>query len=283
MSRFKYSYNAIVYYQEEISKGIDRVARFGYDAIELVGEPKSHNVAEVNKLTSDAGIEVSSICSIWFGEERDLVNPSAENRKKAVDYGKSVADFAAGVGAPTIIVGPSPVGKTAALAPDEQEWEWAVENVREIGEHAASVGVNITLEPWNRYETYFLNHLDRAVKLLDATGLTNGGVHGDLFHMNIEEDSIADAFRRAAGKVNHVHLADTNRAAPGVGHLDFRPTLQALKEIDFQGYLTFELLPAASDPFAMMARGGHLEFLDPYTERAINEMKALEKELWPNE
>jgi sugar phosphate isomerase/epimerase len=283
MSRFKYSYNAIVYYQEEISKGIDRVARFGYDAIELVGEPEAHNVAEVNKLTSDAGIEVSSICSIWFGEERDLVNPSAENRKKAVDYGKSVADFAAGVGAPTIIVGPSPVGKTAALAPDEQEWEWAVENVREIGEYAASVGVNITLEPWNRYETYFLNHLDRAVKLLDATGLTNGGVHGDLFHMNIEEDSIADAFRRAAGKVNHVHLADSNRAAPGVGHLDFRPTLQALKEIDFQGYLTFELLPAASDPFAMMARGGHLEFLDPYTERAINEMKALEKELWPNE
>jgi sugar phosphate isomerase/epimerase len=283
MSRFKYSYNAIVYYQEEISKGIDRVARFGYDAIELVGEPKSHNVAEVNKLTSDAGIEVSSICSIWFGEERDLVNPSAENRQKAVDYGKSVADFAAGVGAPTIIVGPSPVGKTAALAPDEQEWEWAVESVREIGEYAASVGVNITLEPWNRYETYFLNHLDRAVKLLDATGLTNGGVHGDLFHMNIEEDSIADAFRRAAGKVNHVHLADTNRAAPGVGHLDFRPTLQAMKEIDFQGYLTFELLPAASDPFAMMARGGHLEFLDPYTERAINEMKALEKELWPNE
>jgi sugar phosphate isomerase/epimerase len=283
MSRFKYSYNAIVYYQEDIAKGIDRVARFGYDAIELVGEPTSHNVAEVNKLTSDAGIEVSSICSIWFGEERDLVNPSAENRKKAVDYGKSVADFAAGVGAPTIIVGPSPVGKTAALAPDEQEWEWAVENVREIGEYAASVGVNITLEPWNRYETYFLNHLDRAVKLLDATGLTNGGVHGDLFHMNIEEDSIADAFRRAAGKVNHVHLADSNRAAPGVGHLDFRPTLQALKEIDFQGYLTFELLPAASDPFAMMARGGHLEFLDPYTERAINEMKALEKELWPNE
>jgi hypothetical protein len=44
MSRFKYSYNAIVYYQEDIAKGIDRVARYGYDAIELVGEPATHNV-----------------------------------------------------------------------------------------------------------------------------------------------------------------------------------------------------------------------------------------------
>jgi sugar phosphate isomerase/epimerase len=68
-----------------------------------------------------------------------------------------------------------------------------------------------------------------------------------------------------------------------VGHIDFRPTLQTLKDINFDGYLTFELLPAASNPFAMMARGGHLEFLDPYTEKAINEMKKLEQELWPNE
>lgn len=283
MSRFKYSYNAIVYYQEDIAKGIDRVARYGYDAIELVGEPTTHNVDEINQLTKDAGIDVSSICSIWFGEERDLINPSAANRQKALDYGKSVADFAAAVGAPTIIVAPSPVGKTEALASDEQEWEWAVENVRALGEYADSVGVNITLEAWNRYETHFLNRLDRAVELLDATGLKNAGVHGDLFHMNIEEDSIHGAFSRAGSKVNHVHLADSTRAAPGVGHIDFRPTLQTLKDIDFDGYLTFELLPAASNPFAMMARGGHLEFLDTYTEKAINQMKKLEQELWPNE
>ena len=283
MSHFKYSYNAIVYHQEEISKGVARVARYGYDAIELVGEPTTHNVDEINNLTDDAGIKVSSICSIWFGDERDLINPDAANRQRALDYGKSVADFAAAVGAPTIIVGPSPVGKTAALATDEEEWAWAVDSVRNLGEYAATMGVNITLEPWNRYETHFLNRLDRAVELLDATGLKNGGVHGDVFHMNIEEETIGGAFTRAGSNVNHVHLADSNRAAPGVGHTDFKPILQALKDINYDGYLTFELLPAASNPFAMMARGGHLEFLDKYTEKAITEIKALEQELWPNE
>jgi len=207
------------------------------------------------------------------------VHPDAAIRQKGLDYGKSIADFAAAVGAPTIIVGPSPVGKTAALASDEQEWEWAVENVRSIGEYAASVGVNITLECWNRYETYFLNKLDRAVELVEATGLANAGVHGDMFHMNIEEISIEEAYRAAGKHLNHVHVADSTRAAPGVGHLDFRPTLQALTDIGYDGYLTFELLPASSDPFAMIARNGHLEFLDNYTELAITTLKAAAAEV----
>jgi sugar phosphate isomerase/epimerase len=274
MSHFKYSYNAIVYSQEPIAKSFDRLSRFGYDAIELIGET-DQDVTEINRLKSDTGIEVSSICSIWFGD-RDLVNPDATIRQKGIDYGKSMADFAASVGAPTIIVGPSPVGKTAALESDEQEWAWAVENVREIGQYAASVGVDITLECWNRYETYFLNTLDKAVRLVEATGLSNAGVHGDMFHMNIEEKSIDGAFRDAGRHLNHVHAVDSNRAAPGAGHIDFVPTVQALKDIDYNGYVTFELLPASADPFAMIARNGHLEFLDEYTELAIKTFKAAE-------
>ncbi|WGW12212.1 sugar phosphate isomerase/epimerase family protein [Saxibacter everestensis] len=282
MTRFKYSYNAIVYYQEDIARGIERVAKFGYDAIELVGEPAQHDPGRIRSLTANNGVTVSSICSIWSGAERDLVHPDATNRQSAVDYGKAVVDFAAEVGASTVIVGPSPVGKVAALADPEQEWAWAVENVAAIGEHAAGVGVEITLEPWNRYETYFLNRLEQAVSLVEETGLANAGVHGDLFHMNIEELSIPQAFRRAGSLVNHVHLADSTRAAPGTGHIDFAAVLKALDEIGFSGHLTFELLPAASDPFAMMARGGHLEFLDPYTEQSIERLKDVEKELWPD-
>jgi len=277
MSRFKYSYNAIVYSQEPIATSFERLSRFGYDAIELIGET-DQDVAEINRLVSDTGVEVSSICSIWFGE-RDLVHPDAAIRQKGIDYGKSMADFAASVGAPTIIVGPSPVGKTAALESDEQEWAWAVENVREIGEYAASVGVDITLECWNRYETYFLNKLEKAVRLVKDTGLSNAGVHGDMFHMNIEEKSIDGAFRDAGRYLNHVHVADSSRAAPGAGHLDFVPTVRALKDIDYSGFVTFELLPASADPFAMIARNGHLEFLDEYTELAIRTLRAAEEEV----
>ena len=195
-----------------------------------------------------------------------------------MDYVRSVADLAAAAGAATIIVAPSAVMKTVRLAPQADEWEWAVGSIREGGDYAASVGVDVSLEPWNRYETYFLNRLDQAIELWHATGLTNGGVMGDTFHMNIEEASIPDALRAAKGLLNHVHLADSNRAVAGRGHTDFRPILHTLLDIDYNGYLSFEVMAPSGDPMGIPAGAGPESF-DADTKQAIEQLKAIEIEL----
>lgn len=45
MSGFRYAYNQFVYYGEEVRTSIDRVARFGYDGIELADEPDAFDEA----------------------------------------------------------------------------------------------------------------------------------------------------------------------------------------------------------------------------------------------
>lgn len=276
---FKYSYDALVYAAEPIAKSIQRVAKYGYDAIELVGEPAQHNTAEVRRLSSDNGISVSSICSIFFGAERDLVAMDSGMRRKGIDYAKSVIDFAAEVGAPTVNLAPSPVGKTAPVGSREEEWELALKSLDEIATYAEKARIRTCLEPWNRYETYFINSLAQAVALANAVGHRNLGVMGDSFHMNIEDVDIAGSYRAAAHNLMHVHLADSQRAAPGKGHIDFYPVVQALIDMDYQGYIAFELLPAAADPFATLKSGGGAEFLDEYTALAIKTIKAIEVEL----
>lgn len=278
MARFRYAYNSLVYYGEDIGQSIDRVARFGYDAIELIGEPAELDGGRIAKLARDAGIEVSSICSVYTAE-RDLAHPDPGVRAGAVQYVREVANLAAEAGAPTIIVAPTACMKLAPLANRDDEHAWALEGIRAAGEYAATVGVDLTLECWNRYETYWLNRLDQALTLWTETELSNGGVMGDTFHMNIEEDSIADAIRAAGPVLNHVHLADSNRAAPGEGHTDFAPVLQALRDTGYSGYLSFELLPASADPFGVMRAGGHSLFFDHYTAQAIEQMRAVESEL----
>jgi len=275
---FKYSYDALVYYGEAASKSIERVARFGYDAIELVGEPSYYDAKEVGKLASDNGIKVSSICSIYTAE-RDLAHPDPAMRVKAVDYVKSVADLAAEVGAPVMIVAPTACTKNAPLAGPEEEREWAVEGIRKGAEYAAKLNVKLCIEAWNRYETYWLNRLDQCLDLMNEINMPNVGIMGDTFHMNIDEASISDAFRASGKALIHVHLADSNRAAPGAGHMDFLPIMKALKDIEYEGYLTFELLPASADPFGTLRRGGGKEFFDTYTEQAIKYMKEIEKQL----
>ena len=275
----KYSYDALVYYGEAIDMGIARVARCGYDAIELIGEPGQYDVTQVRALCAQHKITVSSICSIFTGAERDLVSPDAASRKRAVQYCKDVADLAAGVGAPVFIIAPSPVGKMALQAEPDVEWGWAVEGIREAADYAAKKDVKICIEAWNRYETYFINRIDQALHLMREVGRTNVGVMGDTFHMNIEDDSIPDTIRRAGKDLLHIHFADSNRAAPSKGHIDFLPILQALKDIDYQGYVTFELLPASADPFGTMKRGGGREFFDEYTKLSIDTIKRLEAKL----
>ena len=65
----------------------------------------------------------------------------------------------------------------------------------------------------------------------------------DLFHMNIEEPSIEDGLRRAEDKLWHVHIADSNRHYPGSGHLDFVSIFEVLRDLDYKGYLSGEMLP----------------------------------------
>lgn len=277
MGRFRYAYNSFSYYGEEIGRSIERVARLGYDAIELVGEPDQYDAPRVRRLAADAGIAVSSISSMYTAE-RDLCNPDPDRRRQAVDYVRAVADLAAATGAATIIVAPSAVMKTAPLAAHADEWNWASESIRAGGEYAASVGVDVALEPWNRYETYFLNRLEQAIELWRAVGLENGGVMADTFHMNIEEASIPDALRTAKGLLQHVHLADSNRAVAGRGHTDFRPILRALLEIEYEGYLSFEVMAPSGDPMGVPAGAGPESF-DADTKQAIDTLKAVELSL----
>jgi hypothetical protein len=63
------------------------------------------------------------------------------------------------------------------------------------------------------------------------------------FHMNIEEVSMEDSLIQAKDYLTHVYFADSNRWAPGCGHLDFRKVIKTLKKIDYQGYISAEILP----------------------------------------
>ena len=144
MERFRYSYNLIGYSGEEISRSIDRVARLGYDAVEVEGEPEKVDPNRVRKLLDDAGLVASSVCPS-FTAGRDLSHPDQQVRNYAMDYVRGVAELAHAVGAPVIIVAPTAYLRTQPVADPEDEWRWAVESVRSVGEYAASLGVNLAL------------------------------------------------------------------------------------------------------------------------------------------
>jgi sugar phosphate isomerase/epimerase len=103
--------------------------------------------------------------------------------------------------------------------------------------------VTLTLEPLNRYETNLYNDTRSAKEIIDKIGRSNLKMLVDTFHMNIEEPDIVESIINVKDYISHVHFADSNRWAPGCGHINFKEILNALKKIGFQGAISAEILP----------------------------------------
>jgi len=138
-----------------------------------------------------------------------------------------------------------------------------IDMARRLCDEAAPLGVSIVLEPVNRYEINFINSLDEAAGVLARVERDNIGLMPDVFHMNIEDARIGEALARHGRWVRYVHLADSNRLAPGRGHLNFDEVFAGLRRAGFDGWAAVEILP---DPDADTAARQAAEKILPMIE-----------------
>jgi len=114
-------------------------------------------------------------------------------------------------------------------------------SLKECSRFSQDRGVRLVLEAINRYETDFLHTLDEVGNFVRKWEIQNCGILADVFHMNIEEVSLEKAIKNAASKIWHIHLADSNRLAPGLGHIDFKSFFAIIKKVAYQKYFTAEI------------------------------------------
>jgi D-psicose/D-tagatose/L-ribulose 3-epimerase len=125
-------------------------------------------------------------------------------------------------------------------APSEHEWEWGVENLKKVSEHAGQCGVKLGIEFLNRFETYFLTCAADAAKFVKAIDHPSCCMMYDTFHAHIEEKDVADAIRSCAEHLILVHTSENDRSTPGSGSVNWGATFDTLREVDYDGWLTIE-------------------------------------------
>lgn len=212
----------------------------GFDGVEVpMFHPAQFAAADIRRGLAESGLECT-ICSILTGG-LNLISDDAAVRARTRIHLQDCAKAAAEVGA-KIIAGPlySPVGFFTGRRRTAEEWQRAVDGYQEIGPTLAAYGVTIAMEPLNRFETYFLNTAADAVALCDAIGHPNVGILFDTFHANIEEQNVADAYRLVGRHLKHVHTCENDRGIPGSGHVDWPGVFQALRDVQYDGWLTIE-------------------------------------------
>ena len=237
---------------EPLETTLRRIKQYGYQSIEISGEPTQYNTKDTRKLLKDNGIRCWGAVTLTLGE-RNLAAKDEGQRARSVDYVKSVLTMVAELEGEIITLVPATVGKVTPDATPEEEWKWVVEATKECFAHAQKVGVRIAIEPLNRFETYLFNRAAQALALADAVH-PDCGVCLDAYHLNMEESNIYDAIRLAGKRLFDFHIADNNRFAAGLGHLDWAKIIGTLREIGYDGALTNEFVapvdrtPAARYP-----------------------------------
>ena len=217
------------------------VSRMGYDGVELlIKDPSFFDIDRVKRLSEEFGLSIPAVGTgpTYTIYGLSLSSPEKKIREKAIERIKEYLEIGRRLNSPVII---------GSVKGKPKDRKFGIENLkgslRICAKYAEKIGARILIEPLNRYESTIVNTLKEAVKLRNELGSERIGVMADTFHMNIEERSIYDSIVEADGYLEHMHIADSNRLAPGDGHLDFNQVMNALDKIGYRSFLSAEILP----------------------------------------
>jgi 5-keto-L-gluconate epimerase len=238
--------SAFVVFRERLDTGVRKAGALGYDGVELaLALPSDVRVSMIRTLLAAEGMRLAAVSTgrVFAEQKVWLTHPDGSVRRRAVEILTGLIEVAAELGAPRVNIGRvrGTVGPDDALETAEKRF---FEGITICDDHAVALGVRLVIEPVNRYETNYVNSvLPDGIGLVRRLGRPNVKLMPDVFHMNIEDASIAQALVAAGAMVGYLHLADSNRWAPGDGHTDFRAIVEALATIGYDGDVGVEILP----------------------------------------
>ena len=227
-----------------LADACESASALGFDAIEIF-PPNSDalDVPAIRELLAKHKVSVAAVGTGggWVVNKWTLTHADAAIRAQAREFIRRIIEVAAALGAPAIVG--SMQGRWEGGVSREQALAWLGEALDDLGGHAAKLGHVLLYEPLNRFETNLFNRLGDTAAWLRTPGTKNVRIVADLFHMNIEEADLAAAIHEARDLIGHVHFADSNRRAVGLGHTDVARAYAALDKIGYDGFLSAEILP----------------------------------------
>jgi D-psicose/D-tagatose/L-ribulose 3-epimerase len=212
----------------------------GFDGVEVpILDPSTFQADAVGREFDRLGLARTAVANVPGGSS--LASSDAGARQRAREHVAACIAAARDLGA-TVLAGPmyTPVGFLTGVRRTAEEWKWAVDSWQQLTPNVDAAGIEIGLEPLNRFETYFLNTAADAARFCDAVGSPRVGILVDTFHANIEEKSIGAALRSAAPHLKHLHISENDRGVPGSGHVAWPEFFATVAELGYDRWMTIE-------------------------------------------
>lgn len=233
----------------ELEANFDRLAELGYHGVELmVRQPAELDAAGIRSAARARSLQVVAVSTGQLRKEDGLQLCALDRdaRERAISRGREVIEFAAALGAPQVNVGMFR-GTLPAADAMESARRAGTEAFAALVAHAHARGVAVAVEPQSRFVVNWLNTVEETLTWIDGfAGPGRPRILFDAYHAMLEERSIAASLIRAMPHVSYVQVADSNRLAPGQGHLPLADFVRVLRALGYQGFLGVEVLQKPS-------------------------------------
>lgn len=223
--------------------GLQHIARIGFDCVDIfteaVGIPKKE-ITRVAKTAERLGLPIVSLPVVALG----LTDFNEPVREFHVERCKKFIDLARTWRARNILLVLGEYIWQREVIAAEQQWAWALEGCRRLGDYAQKNKIDIALE-LEPFRQSLLNNVAAMVCFIDQCNHARVRANIDISHL-VLSDTSPDDIRKLKGKAIHVHISDCNGKVhgdlpPGRGIVKFAPYLRAIKELNMDGAISIEL------------------------------------------
>jgi hydroxypyruvate isomerase len=226
-----------------LEEKLQRLASIHYPAAEGM-DWKNKDLAAIKAQMEAAHLELAQIGgSISLtGPEGSMVDP--KQRPRMLEYLATAIAAAQKVGTKTLLV---LSGNALPALSLEDQHRSIVDGMKEARKLVEPAGITLIIELLNTYVNhpgYYLNSVEKGVRVVDDVGSPNVKLLNDLYHMQIMEGNLIANMRKYIDRIGHFHVADVpGRHQPGTGEINYRNVLSAIAETDYQGYVAMEYSP----------------------------------------
>jgi D-psicose/D-tagatose/L-ribulose 3-epimerase len=233
---------------------IAKLKQAGFDGVEIpIFEGDANHFKKIGQELKNQGLGCTSVTVAT--PDANPISPDAALRKKGLDRIKWAAEMTAHMGG-KLICGPyhSPLAVFSGSGPTEDERSRAADVLRQAAGAAQQMKVKLVIEYLNRFECYFLTTAADARALVQRVNHPNFKTMYDTFHANIEEKNPGKAIAALGADMAHVHISECDRGTPGTGMVHWDETFAALKQANYNGWLTIEAFGRALPDLAAATR-----------------------------
>ncbi|QVL32959.1 sugar phosphate isomerase/epimerase [Telmatocola sphagniphila] len=235
----------------------DFIAGCGYGGLEiapftlapLITDVSSERRSQLRSQAEMAGIQIIGLH--WLLAKTNGFQLTSADPQVRINTGNYLAELAYAcrdLGGDVLVLGSPQQRKIPEGASHEAAEVYAADTISYAFKALESSGVTLALEPLTPKETDFLQSAESAVKLAQRIGHPNVRLHLDVKAMASEQKPISQVIRDNAHWLKHFHANDENLRGPGFGEIDFKPIFQALKDVNYTGWVSVEVFDYTPDP-----------------------------------